>query len=506
MLKIFSSEQIRRADAYTIQNEPIPSIDLMERAAGACVDWMTNFKDLSQAEILVLCGPGNNGGDGLAIARMLHQQGIRVIVFIPDEDAKLSDDFAINLLRARDCGVEIRANKAFGIDLVSEKAIIIDALFGSGLSKPLEGVYKELVEMINKSECITIAIDIPSGLYADKPADAAGSAIVKADYTLSFQVPKLAFLFPENEYLAGNWHILPISLHPGFIDSEPCRNYLVEFEDIKAIWKPRHRFSHKGTFGHTLLIGGSKGKVGAAALMGKSCLRSGSGLVTVHIPNCGYPVIQASVPEVMVSVDVDENECTQLPRLDTYTAIAAGPGLGTGKSAAAMLKHLIQEASVPLLLDADALNIVSDNPTWLAFLPKGTVLTPHPGEFARLAGKTSNSFDRLEVLRALCIKYSLNIVLKGAYTVVCSALGNCYFNPTGNPGMATGGSGDVLTGIIAGLLAQGYHPTEACLLGVFLHGRAGDIAAEQCGYEALIAGDITENLGKAFKEMYLRMQ
>ncbi len=502
MLKIFTSEQVRKADAYTIQNEPVSSIDLMERAAAACVDWMNTFQDLSNKQVVIFCGPGNNGGDGLAFARMLHEKHVQVIVFVPDESARKSEDFSVNLQHATVRGVRIQLINAFDRNQLTENTLIIDALFGSGLSKPLEGIYKELVKQINGSKCITISIDIPSGLFADKPVDPVKDTIIKADYSLSFQFPKLSFLFPENEYFAGNWQVLPIGLHLDFILSEPCRNYLVEFVDVKKILKPRSRFSHKGTFGHTLLIGGSKGKIGAVVLMGKACLRSGAGLVTVHLPACGYTAIQTAVPEIMVSVDEEENECTQLPRLDLFSAIAAGPGIGTAKNTANMLKHLIQEASVPLLLDADALNILSDNPTWLAFLPKDTVLTPHPGEFARLAGKTSNSFDRLEILRAFCIKYSLNIVLKGAYTVVCSPLGNCYFNPTGNPGMATGGSGDVLTGILTGLLAQGYNATEACILGVYLHGLAGDLAAENSGFEALVAGDIIEKLGKGFNELY----
>jgi len=502
MQKIFSSDQVRKADAYTILNEPVSSIDLMERAASACVEWMNNSCDTSNKSILIFCGPGNNGGDGLAMARLFHEQHVPVLAFIPDESVKKSQDFEVNVRRAGECGADIRKYDSFNPEILAEDTIIIDALFGSGLSKPLEGDYKAMVEYINKSSCIKIAIDIPSGLFADRPIDQAKNSVVKADYTLSFQFPKLSFLFPENEYSTGDWQVLPIGLHPEFIMSEPCRNYLVEFADVKGILKPRSRFSHKGTFGHTLLVGGSKGKIGASVLMGKSCLHSGAGLVTVHLPGCGYQVIQTAVPEIMVSVDRDENECSQLPHLDPYSAIAAGPGLGTGKSAVAMLKLLIQQVHVPLLLDADALNILSDNPTWLAFLPKGTVLTPHPGEFARLAGKTSDSFDRLEILRSFCIKYSLNVVLKGAFTVICSPIGNCYFNPTGNPGMATGGSGDVLTGLIIGLLSQGYNPTEACILGVYIHGLAGDIAAEQTGYEALVAGDITANLGNAFKELY----
>ncbi len=502
MQKIFSSEQVRKADQYTIFNEPVSSVNLMERAAAACVDWLVNHQDIEGKEVLVLCGPGNNGGDGIAIARMLHMQQPKVTAFVPDDSEKKSADFTLNLQRAIGCGVNIVSHYAFDITRVNDDTILVDALFGSGLSKPLEGKYKDLVETINKCNCVKVAIDIPSGLFADKPIIHTTDTVVKADYTLSFQFPKLAFLFAENEYYTGDWQVLPIGLHPGYISSEPCKNYFVEYADAKALLKSRSRFSHKGTYGHALLIGGSKGKTGAAVLMSQACLRSGAGLVTTHISASGCTIIQTAVPEVMASVDENETECSQVPNLGAYSAIAAGPGLGTGKSTTAMLKLLVQEASAPLLLDADALNILADNPTWLAFLPKGTVLTPHPGEFARLAGKTSNSFHRLELLREMCLKFSLNIVLKGAYTVTCSPLGNCYFNPTGNPGMASGGSGDTLTGIITALLAQGYNSTEACIFGVYIHGRAGDLSAGENGFEALIAGDIISHLGKAFIELY----
>ncbi len=502
MIKIFTSEQVRKADRYTILNEPVSSDMLMERAAGTCVEWLNNYHDLKKNKILVFCGPGNNGGDGLVIARLLHEQHVDVKAFIPEESASKSDDFNTNLQRAISCGIQLLNYDTFEPGSQDNSTIIIDALFGSGLSKPLEGKYKELAVMINESSFITIAIDIPSGLYTDKPLDLCRDTCIRADYTLSFQFPKLAFLFPENEFFTGSWQLLPIGLHPYFISSEPCKNYLTEYLDVKTMLKPRARFSHKGTFGHALLIGGSKGKIGASILMSRACMHSGAGLVTAHLPECGYPIIQTAVPEVMVSVDTDNNYCTQIPRLDAYSAIAAGPGMGSSTEATKMLKQLIQESKVPLLLDADALNILAENPTWFAFLPKGTVLTPHPGEFARLAGNTSNSFDRLGLLKEICIKYSVNIVLKGANTVVCSPLGNCYFNTTGNQGMATGGSGDVLTGLITGLLAQGYNATEACITGVYLHGRAGDMAAQQNGYEALVAGDIVDNIGKAFMEMY----
>lgn len=502
MIKIFSPEQVRRADAYTIQHEPIASADLMERAASACVAWMEKFENLHTKNVFIFCGPGNNGGDGLAMARLLKLNQIAVTVFIPDESIKKSADFAINLRRAIESQVEIKPYTAFDPETVNPEALLVDSLFGSGLSKSIEGDFKELVIKINQSKGIIIAIDIPSGLFAGIPANLSKDTIVKADYTLSFQFPKLAFMFPENEFIVGQWQILPIGLHPGFTGSEPCNNFLVAYDDVKGMLKHRPGFAHKGNFGHALLIGGSHGKNGAAVLMAKACLHSGAGLVTVHLPNEGYPIMQTAVPEVMVSVDPEPDHCTLLPKLEAFSALAAGPGLGTSNDTSNMLKHLIQLADKPLVLDADALNILAENPTWLAFLPKGTVLTPHPGEFVRLAGKTSDSFGRLEILRAMCIKFGLNIVLKGAYTVTCSPLGNCYFNPTGNPGMATGGSGDALTGLIAGLLAQGYNQTEACILGAYLHGSAGDLALEETGYEALTAGKLIDKLGNAFKLLY----
>jgi len=267
MLKLFSSVQVRKADAYTIQNEPVQSIDLMERAAGSCVEWMNKFPGLASKSIHIFCGPGNNGGDGLVIARLLNKHNIKTTAYIPEESVSKSVDFAVNLDRAIASGVDIRSNKSFSEEIVADNTLIIDALFGSGLSKPLEGTYKELVEKINRCKCVTIAIDIPSGLYADKPIDSIKDSVIKADYTLSFQFPKLSFLFPENEHFIGNWHILPIGLHPDFMNSEPCGNYYIEYSDIRSIFKPRARFSHKGTFGHALLIGGCKGMIGASVLI-----------------------------------------------------------------------------------------------------------------------------------------------------------------------------------------------------------------------------------------------
>jgi ADP-dependent NAD(P)H-hydrate dehydratase / NAD(P)H-hydrate epimerase len=501
MLKIFSVDQVRRADDYTIQNEPIPSIDLMERAAGRCFAWILPKLAGKKPEFYIFCGPGNNGGDGLAIARMLNRANYGVHVAIPDPGTKFSTDFKINLDRLKDEGtgtISFIEGMHWNPD---PDDVIVDALFGSGLSKPVSGHLADVIRNINSQECIVVSIDIPSGLYADK-AVSKEDAVVNADYTLSFQFPKLAFFFAENDLHLGEWEILPIGLHQGMIDTEPCHTFFITENGVRQLLKPRRKFSHKGTYGHALLISGSLGKTGASVLASGACLRSGAGLLTTHLPKCGYQVLQASVPETMVSMDSDEEECSRLPDLGPYSAIGAGPGLGTSEKARNVIRLLLQEAKVPLVLDADALNILAEEKTWQAFLPAGSILTPHPREFERLSGKTSNSFEQIESLRSYCIRNKVYVILKGAYTITGTPSGSCFFNSTGNPGMATGGSGDVLTGIITGLLAQHYTALDACLLGVYLHGLAGDLAAEKIGKEALIAGDLVRYLGKAFKKLY----
>lgn len=496
MLKILNAQQTKKADAYTIEHEPIKSIDLMERAARACADWLMNTADLENKQIVVLCGMGNNGGDGLAIARMLKDND--VTVFEPSITENLSAECEINLKKIQKTNIRIERMEDLSDKHLNENTIVIDAMFGSGLNKVLEGEYKKAVQIINKSDSIIVSIDIPSGLYADvytKPSN----PVVRADYTLTFQSPKLSFFFPENEYYVGNWHVLPIGLHDKFMEKETVSNYYIEKEDVISLLKPRARFSHKGTYGHALVIAGSKGKMGAAVLMAKACMRSGAGLVTAHIPDSGNTILQSAVPEVMLSLDTKKDYCARLPKLESYNALAMGCGIGNAEETCNMLKLLIQEAKVPLVLDADALNILAENKTWLSVLASGTILTPHPKEFERLAGKWGDGFERLELLKKFCQKHKVYVVLKDAYSVTCTPSGNCYFNSTGNAGMATGGSGDVLTGIITGLLAQGYEPAEACIIGVYLHGLAGDIAVAKKSMQSLIASDIIEYLGYAFK-------
>lgn len=501
-LKILPVEKIREADAYTIKYEPISSAMLMERAATACFYRILKIAGKEDA-IKIVCGMGNNGGDGLVIARLLHGAGYDAEVVVLRHTDKPTDDFSLNFRLLADLpGLVITEVFEDGeLPCFEDADIIIDAIFGSGLSRPVEGFMADVIDRINSSEAFVIAIDIPSGLFADKAVDPQRHHIVKADYTMTFQQPKLAFLMPENQLFCGRWKVIDIGLHPDFLENCECHNLFIETDDCRSLYRSRRKFAHKGNFGHALLIAGSTGKTGAAVMAAEGCLRAGAGLLTVHLPQSGYHIMQTSVHEAMVSFDPGDDFFTTLPATDVYKAIGIGPGLGTDSQTTAAFKLLIQQTRVPLVIDADALNILAENKTWLSFLPAGTILTPHPGEFERLAGPVENHFNRIELLRAFAIRYRLYVVLKGAYTATATPEGDVFFNPTGNPGMATGGSGDVLTGIILGLLASGYPPRDASLLGVWLHGKAGDLAARKYGYEAMLPGDMLKLLGKAFRKI-----
>ncbi|NOX45798.1 MAG: NAD(P)H-hydrate dehydratase [Chlorobi bacterium] len=502
-MKILPIEEIRKADAYTIEHEPISDIDLMERAATELHDWIL-AKTSSRKPVKIFCGLGNNGGDGFALGRMLAVSGFQVTVFIVKYSDKMSDSCRINYERAGKIkGVElIEIEKGDILPKISNDELIVDAIFGSGLTRPITGFIADIVEHINGNGGITVSIDAPSGFFCDSTNKENAGGIVKADYTLSFQFPKLGFLFPENDILVGQWVVLPIGLHPGFIEKVQVDNFFVRARDCRPLLKPRSKFAHKGTFGHGLLIAGGYGKMGAALLAAKAGLKSGAGLITAHIPEKGNTIVQTAVPEAMVSIDPDPKHFSEVPKLAKYNAIAIGPGIGTGKETQKALKTLVQNAAIPLIFDADALNILSENKTWIPFIPPGSIFTPHPGEFQRLIGKSKNDFERNKMQRVFSVRNRAYVILKGAHTAITCPDGSCYFNSTGNPGMATGGSGDVLTGILLGLMAQGYSSKTASILGVFLHGLAGDFAAEKRGYEALIAGDIVDNLGKAFRKMH----
>lgn len=501
-MKIPTIRNAREADAFTIENEPITSVDLMERAATTAFNWIENRLNIqSNHKIMIFCGMGNNGGDGFVLGRLFCQKHYDVEVFLVHVGEKMSHDCLVNYERLKilDSSVIRDVFSKNDFPEISDSDVVIDAIFGSGLTRPLEGLAAEMVEHLNDNQAVRIAIDIASGLNGD--GFATSKYTFRPDYTLSFQFPKLAFLLPENEPFVGNWEVLDIKIHPDYIEKVESVNFLAESEVVRPIVHRRGKHSHKGTYGHALLIAGSTGKTGAALLAAESCMRSGVGLLTVHLPKSATLPLQVYLPEAMMSIDESENCFSQLTDLLNYTAIGVGPGLGRNPETANALKRLIQETKVPLVLDADALNIISENKTWLAFLPERTIITPHPKEFERLFGETENSLQRLELQREMSRKYNLIIVLKGANTAVTFPTGACFFNTTGNPGMATAGSGDVLTGIILSLVAQRYTPEEAALLGVYLHGLAGDIAASENGMESLIASDISKNIGKAFRKL-----
>ena len=502
-MKILPVEKIREADAFTIENEPIESIDLMERAASKVYEWFMQRCKTKEVYVKIFCGIGNNGGDGLALARMLYFSGIIPQVFIVRYSDKMSRDCEMNFTRLKE-DTEVPMYDIFSEDdfpQIYDNDIVIDAIFGSGLNRPIEGFTAELIKYINKSNAIKIAIDIPSGLMAVSGQQSAVSSqqsvahsILKADYTLSFQFPKLAFMFPEYDAFVGKWEVLDIKLHKDFIDNVETLNFYTTEDVVKPIIRKRTKFSHKGTYGHALLVAGSSGKTGAALLAAEACLRTGVGLLTAHLPKDALLPMQVYLPEAMTSIDKSSTHCTEIKDILPYTAIGVGPGIGKNEETVTLLKKIIQEATQPLVLDADALNIIADNPTWLSFLPDNTILTPHPKEFDRMFGKTNNSFERLELQRKMSVVHNIIIVQKGAHTAITFTNGTCFFNSTGNPGMATAGSGDVLTGMILSLLAQRYTPQEAALLGVYLHGKAGDVAAEKLGMESMIARDIIGNL------------
>ncbi len=500
--KIFSVQQIREADAYTISEGNISSLELMERAATACVDWINSHVGFAN-RFAIICGLGNNGGDGFAIARLLSQiqEVVSIEVFILRVSERESPDFHENYIRLKRCPLVTVHEILPDSDLRIEQPFdfLIDAIIGSGLSAPITGWIKEIVEEINSLPIPVISIDIPSGLFADTPPLSIDTIAIKADYTLSFQFPKLSFLFPETESFVKKFQVLPIGLDERYINQTPTQNYFVTQEFAFSLLKKRKNFSHKGNFGHALIIAGSYGKMGAAVLAAKSCLRSGTGLLTVHVPAKGVEILQIAFPEAMLSIDSSEKMFSSLPEnILLYGAIGVGPGIGREKDSQKALYQLIERTENPMILDADALNILSENREWLKKIPENSILTPHVKEFERLAGASfSSGFERLKAAKEFSAQHKLIIVLKGAYTAICNPNGDVYFNSNGNPGMATAGSGDVLTGIVTAFLSQGYSPLESAVLSVFIHGRAGDLAATTRGQAALIASDIIENLSKS---------
>lgn len=487
-MKILNAGQIQQWDTYTIEHEQMASIDLMERAAKCCTDWLIE-KEFSEGPIKIFCGKGNNGGDGLAIARQLIEAGYHPQIYIVELGIKGTTDFQINLSRLHALTADIFfLQSAEFFPTISPDDIVIDALFGSGLNRPLKDLYADVVQYINDNAKTVISIDVPSGMFLDKSSKR--NVVIRAHFTLTFECLKLCFLVAENGLNCGNVVVLKIGLHKEYLSTIDAVFNLTTFDFVKNIYQPRKKFSHKGTYGHALLVAGNKGKMGAAVLCARACLRTGVGLLTCAIPEDEFVVMQTALPEAMAT---PRNEVD----IKKYSVTGIGPGIGADEESVDLVHSVIRSSKKQMVIDADGLNILSKNTAWLKLVDKG-VLTPHPKEFERLFGEYDNDFDRLYKAIDLSKEYPFVIVLKGHYTLIAFK-GKGYFNTTGNAGMAKGGSGDVLTGIITSLISQGYEEFEASVLGVYLHGLAGDLSLKKQSVESMLATDLIENIGPAFK-------
>lgn len=504
-MKIFEASQIKDIDQYTIVNEPVSSLDLMERAATAFAHAVMR-RWSRETPVVVFAGPGNNGGDALAVSRLLAERGYGVKVYLFNPDSTLSPDceanrsFLYGVVKKEDF-FEIAKGVRVELPVLTSDTLVLDGLFGIGLNRPLEGGFAAVIQYINKSDATVVSIDIPSGLMAEDNTDNKPECIIRANCTYTFQTPKLAFFFPENAVYVGKWEVLDIRLSAEGLRMMEASYYQTEEAEIRALVHPLSHFAHKGTQGHALLIAGSQGMAGAAVLAAGACLRSGVGKVTVYTPSVNNPVLQIRVPEAMVKTDPFPRCFSQAVDVSPYQAVAIGPGLGMEPETRKAFGEQLCNLKKPLVLDADALNLLSEQLPLLYGLPPGTILTPHPKELERLVGPCQNTYERLQMARELATIHQLTIVLKGAHSAVVCPDGKVYFNPTGNPGMATAGSGDVLTGVLVSLLAQGYSSVQSALLGVYLHGLAGDLAAREIGMRGMTSGDVAAHLPQAWKEL-----
>jgi hydroxyethylthiazole kinase-like uncharacterized protein yjeF len=492
MLPLLTATQIRKADAFTIANEPISSIDLMERASKAFVSWFVNHFPDKKSSISVYCGTGNNGGDGLAIARLLNQHGygqvgVKLVLF----SDKQSADFEVNLHSLQQLHIPVASLGPNQVEPTETSDILIDAILGSGLNKPLSGSYQQLVNHLNSLHKTVVAVDAPTGLYTDGDVEK-DATVLKADLVITFQQPKINFLLPESGNFMDCWETVNIGLNEEFIQSLQSAYQWVEEKDIKAIVKPRTRFSHKGTFGHVLLIAGQAKTMGAALLCSSACVYAGAGLTTACIPESGLTALNSYQAEVMAIV----RQSYEMPELDLsqFSTVAIGPGLGKDEDALALLQYVLEEYEKPVVIDADALNLLAAHPRLLTELPAGSIITPHMKEFDRLFGEHTSWWQRLQTLQQKARELNICIVLKNAYTMVGCPDGKVYFNSTSNAAMAVGGMGDVLTGVITALLAQKYTPQQACIAGVYLHGKAGDELALPNRLQVVLPGQVAARI------------
>lgn len=501
-MNIFSAEQLYEADAITTKKQEITSVDLMERAAMQIYNWLHHRMQGAQVPIHIFCGIGNNGGDGLALGRLLIESGYNVNIFVANFTDKRSKCFLINYGRVKNVTKKwpklMKSERDF--PEIHPDDIIVDALFGIGLNRPPEGWVKKLIQYLNAQKAFRLSVDIPSGLSANGPLLDA-EAVVQANHTLTFQAPKLAFFLPETGKFVPYFEALDIGLDPEYLMTTAPLARLVMKPMAQTFYKQRQKYAHKGVFGHALLVGGSKGKIGAMVLASKAALRAGAGLISTCVPSVGYDILQTAVPEVMAVTDAGKDHLTKITIDFEAQAVGVGPGMGQHEETVAALGDLFKSTKNPMVIDADAINIVAAHPDLLKDIPEQSVFTPHEGELARLVGSWNNDYEKLKKTKSFSKKHKMIVLIKGANSITVAG-DDLYINTTGNPGMATAGSGDVLTGIITGLLSQGYEPIVATMFGAYLHGSAGNLITREKGFEALIASDLIEYLGVAYTELF----
>lgn len=497
-MKMFCSSDTARWDAETIRKHYQHSFELMSVAGEECA------REIQEKELgstfAVFCGTGNNGGDGLVIAQALHRNEQDVQVFVVGDPEKGSHDFRHFLDEVVGTDIHVVFVKEDSVlPDFPEETVLIDAIFGNGLNRKLEGWLEVLVEKINELKHRKISIDLPSGMLPDLMEGQPG-AVICADLTLAIEVPKRAMMFPENHRYVGALLIVSIGLDEVFEDEEPCDVIFFQSHEASDLLKPRSKFGYKNQFGHARIIAGSRGKSGAAILAARAVLRAGAGLVTASVPLCAEQALLTALPEAMCNADEGTDALISTKFSEVYSATGIGPGIGQAPETALMLRKFLHDSTKPLVLDADALNLIASKKL-LKDIPHHSILTPHVGEFDRLFGEHDDHFSRVQTLREVSRKYKVVMVLKGAHTATALPDGRLFFNSSGNPAMATAGSGDVLTGVITSFLAQGYSPEDAATLGVYVHGLAGDFATSLTGVQGLIASDIISHLPLAISEL-----
>src|SRR5690606_5961146 len=503
-MKIFSAEQLYEADKTTVEKQEINSEALMERAGTQIFQWLHQRLNGAPVQIRIFCGIGDNGGDGLVVGRLLLEHGYNVIAYVVNCSDNRSNNFLLSYDKIKNVTkkwpVLMKGEDDF--PEIKNEDIIVDAIFGIGLNRCPGGWVKNLIQYLNESKAFKLSIDIPSGLYSHSPLEDF-DAILKANHTLTFQAPKLSFFLPETAPFVSSFDVLDIGLDSDFLNNSEPLAQLISKAEAQRFYQPREKFDHKGTYGHALIIAGSYGKIGAAVISTTAAFKIGAGMVTAFVPKCGYTILQTTITEAMVITDKEENFISDISVDFEPSAIVIGMGIGKDRATIEALKKIFKQSKSPFVIDADALNNISENEQLLKLLPKNSVLTPHPGELKRLVGEWKNDYEKLEKVKKFSKKYEVAVIIKGAYSITVYG-DKVYINTSGNPGMATAGSGDALSGVITGLLSQGYDPLLASVFGVYMHGKAGDIAASQMGYEAIMAGDVIDNLAEAYLDLFAK--